>query len=209
MTGTDRPSSPEGEGHVLYHRLLTGDATAPADLALTYLDRLTDWLLTRNPRADSHDCATAAEDALLALIKNPASYRPERQSLEVYLRMSASGDLKNLWRAERRHSSRRASWESVEFSPAVGKYLQEADDPAWLIERDEVEAPPIPARVQERLTPGESRVLELLRQGERRTEVYVAALGLSARPLTEQRRAVKRVKDRLKKRLERAGGSYE
>ena len=211
MTGPERPSPPEDEGRALHARLLAGaeDPTAPADLAVAYLDRLIDWLIARNPRADPDDCAAAAGDAILALIKNPASYRPERQRLEVYLRISATGDLRNLLRAERRHSSRRAAWEAVELSPAAGKYLRdEAGDPAWLLERGE-DVPSIPARVRERLTPAEAQVLELMLRGERRTEVYAAALGLADRPLPEQRREVKRVKDRLKKRLERAGGADE
>ena len=48
----------------------------------------------------------AAEDAILALIRKPESYSPERQTLEVYLRMSARGDLRNLLAKERRVTQR-------------------------------------------------------------------------------------------------------
>lgn len=204
------------KGRALHARLLAADPTAPADLAVAYLESLEDWLSRHNPRADPDACATAAEDAILALIKNPASYRPERQALEVYLRLSSAGDLKNLLRAEQRHSRRRADLHAVELSPVAGKYLQDVEaDPARVMERREIEErwaraePPIPATVQDRLTPEEAAVMRLMRQHERRTAIYAAVLGLTDRPAAEQRRAVKRVKDRLTKRLERAGGDDE
>ena len=198
------------EGQALHERLLAGDPTAPADLALTYLDRVADWLIRRNPRVAAEDCVTATIDALLALIKDPATYHPGRQTLEVYLRLSASGDLKNLLRRERRHSSRRADWEAVELSPVVGKYLwDEGGDPARIVERHEEAPPPTPQRSPVALSPAEERALTLLDAGERKTEVYAAALGVADLPPAQQRREVKRGKDRLKKRRERAGDADE
>jgi len=211
MSPSESSPPPVDEGRALHERLVAGDPTAPADLANTFLDRLANWLILHNPGVDPHICNTAAEDAILALIRNPASYRPEKQSLEVYLRMSASGDLKNLLRSERRHVSRRMSWEVVELSPAAGNCLWDEDsDPARIVARaDDEKRPPLPSGLQETLTREESQVLELMLEGERRTEVYAAVLGLTNRPILEQRLEVKRVKDRLKKRLERAGGRRE
>lgn len=192
-------------------RLIVGDPTAPSDLAVTYLDRLTEWLISHNPGVDPHDCATAAEDAILALIKNPRSYKPERQTLEVYLRISALGDLRNLLRTELRHRKQRVPLEVVELSTDARKYLWNVmEDPALAIERlEELDLSAIRANIQVELTKEENRVLELMAQGERRTEAYAAVLGLTDRPVSEQRRMVKRVKDRIKKRLERAGGWSE
>ena len=211
MSPSESDPPPVDEGSALHERLVAGDPTAPADLASTYLDRLIGWLFRHNPGVDPHICATAAEDALLALIKSPASYRREKQSLEGYLRMSASGDLKNLLRSERRHARRRTTLEAVELSLAAGKYLWDEDsDPARIIgQADDERQSPLLSGVQETLTREESQVLELMLEGERRTEVYAAVLGLTNRPILEQRREVKRVKDRLKKRLERAGGRRE
>ena len=50
---------------------------------------------------------------------------------------------------------------------------------------------------------------ELMGEGERRTAVFARALGLEDRPPGEQEREVKRVKDRIKKRMQRAGGRDE
>jgi len=40
-----------------------------------------------NPKIHPNDCSTAADDAILTLIKNPGSYDPDKQTLEAYLRM--------------------------------------------------------------------------------------------------------------------------
>ncbi len=200
------------EGLALFERLLANDPVAPSDLAVTYLDRLTDWLTQHNPSLPEDMRATAAEDALLALIKNPQSYKPERQSLEVYLRMSASGDLKNLLRSERRHSDRRARLEAVEHSSVVGKYLQDpTGDPEHILDRQMAEGEftgaqrPIPASFCDGLAPKESKVLDLMLEKERKTAAYAVALGIEHFPFVDQQRAVKKVKDKLKKRLARAG----
>jgi len=94
-------------GATLRACLLAGDTTASNDVVTAYLDDLADWLEKIHEQAQSDDCLTAAEDAILAFIKNPMSYDPEKKSLRNYLRMSADGDMKNLLKKERRHSARR------------------------------------------------------------------------------------------------------
>lgn len=197
----------------LHARLLADDPTAPADLADAYLEPLAAWLEVRYPKLHPHDCTTAAEDAIMSLIKNPSSYRPERQqraSLLAYLRMSATAKLSNVQRAERRHSSRRANLEVVELSPTMGKYLwDEEADPARIAERREavadLQAPvPLPAG----LSPQEEQVLQLMDEKERRTAVFARVLGLEHLPQAEQQQEVKRVKDRLHKRRLRAGDHH-
>ena len=189
----------------LHARLLRDDPTATHELLAHYLDPLADWLERQNPRlGDPHHYTTAAIEALLALLKNPRSYDPARRSLWGYLRMSAQGDLLNLLRSERRHGSRRAPLEAVELSPLAGNSEWAGlDDPAQLADDDESAATPAP--VVAGLTPQEERVLALMHAGERKTIAYALALGMAELPADERRRAVKRVKDRLQKRLLRGG----
>ena len=54
------------------------------------------------------------------------------------------------------------------------------------------------------LTEQEKGVLHLMHEGERRTSVFAQILGIEQLSEVEQRQAVKRVKDRLKRRFERA-----
>ena len=53
-------------------------------------------------------------------------------------------------------------------------------------------------------TPQERLVWEFMLEGERRTAVIAAAIGLGDRPPAEQEVEVKRIKDRLKARIRRA-----
>ena len=98
--------SHDAAGRGLYERLLAGDPTAPADLARDYLDGLVAWLSRFSPGTDPRDRQRAAEDAILALLREPDRYRPDRQRLNVYLRVSAAGDLKDPWRAQRAKAGR-------------------------------------------------------------------------------------------------------
>jgi hypothetical protein len=187
----------------LWERLLARDPLAWSDLCTTFLDPLIAWLGRRNRYADPDLLAEAAENALLGLAKNPHTYNPRRASLEGYLRLSARGDLLNLLQRERRRQRGRCDLKIVELGPWAGKYLGREEDPSWrlrLAEEERLLRPPAD------LSAVEGRVWELMQGGERRTPVFAEALGLSSLPQREQRAAVKRVKDRITKRLQRAGG---
>lgn len=204
------------EALALWKRLMTRDPVAPSELATAYLDHLVACLPERYPNIHPDEWSTAAEDAILALIKNPASYNPDRQTLDVCLRMSASGDLLNLLERERRHRARRASLDAVEHSPVGGKYLGDKEaDPAQIIERREERdaryrhITAVPGRIRVGLTEQEVQVLALMQAGERTTVAFAAVLNIAHLPALQQRRELKRVKDRLKKRMERAGRTDE
>lgn len=195
---------PREEGWGLHARLFAEDPTAPRDVAFAYLDSLTDWLIARNKRVHPNDCSTAAEDAILGLIEHPDRYDPERQTLEVYLRVSASGDLKNILRSEHRHGGSR-----VDLDPE--RLGSRGEDPAAIWERraeeEEKEAKLrslTPASVQASLTKQEEKALRLMQVGERKTAAYAVALEITHLPFKEQQKEVKLVKDRLQKRLERS-----
>lgn len=194
------------EDRTLHARLLVEDPTAPRDVAFAYLDSLTDWLIERNKGLHPNDCSTAAEDAILTLIEHPERYDPKRQTLEVYLRMSAFGDLKNALRSERRHGRYRVNLDPEQLGTRV-------DDPATIWERrmeEEEEEAKLrsltPVSVQASVTEKEEKALRLMQVGERKTAAYAVALEITHLPFREQQKQVKRVKDRLQKRLERSEG---
>lgn len=84
---------------LLHQRLLAGDdPTAVSDCIAAHLEPLTAWLLDRNPILDPHLCEEASEEALLALVKEPAKYQSDLLELDSYLRLAASRDLLNLLR---------------------------------------------------------------------------------------------------------------
>jgi RNA polymerase sigma-70 factor (ECF subfamily) len=193
----------------LHQRLLDRHPTASDYLADAYLERLVTWLGEIAPKVSEEIRQEAAEDAILALIRKPESYSPELQTLEVYLRMSARGDMYNLLSKERRHNQREVPCGSVELLPDAGKYLGRDEDPALplrLAEERQSRLSIIAESVRRKLSETDLRALELILQRERRNAVFAELYGLRHLPTEEQERIVKRHKDRLKKVLQRAGG---
>jgi hypothetical protein len=194
----------------LHKRLVDHDPTAPDDLVTTFLEALIIWLFSQNHSIHPDLVTEAAEDSLLALIRNPSSYDPSKSTLETYLRMSAQGDLRNILSRESAHRSRHEPLKAVELSDKDGKYTGKEDDPSLSLRiHEELACLPedVPASVRKGLTEVEARVLELMLRRERRTVVFAEACGVADRPIAEQRRIVKRIKDRLQKRIERQSGS--
>jgi RNA polymerase sigma factor (sigma-70 family) len=198
----------------LHRRLVADDPTAPSDLAVTFLDYLGRRLIRFHPSVEESLCWEAAEDAIIALVKNPTTYDPARGTLDAYLRMSAQRDLANSLRSARRRSRHESGWGAVELSPRAGKYLQDRDaDPATIVDVQEAIAERLAGErrvlelVQDGLTPEERTVLRLMNIKERKTERFAAALGITHLSPAQQQAEVKRVKDKLTKRMQRAGAS--
>ena len=146
---------------------------------------------------DPHLTATAATDAVLDLLEHPDRFDPARRRLFGYLYMAARGDLLNLRDKEARHHRRRDHGHPVELVPAARNDGQE--DPPVL-----EDTPALAVAIAE-LPAAEQAVLRLMRDGERATPAYAAALALGDRPAAELAAEVKRVKDRIIARLKRAG----
>ncbi len=190
---------PEAEEiEALFARFIRGDLVAQSDFIAAVLEPLAEHLARYRRDADDHACLSAAEDAVLALIRTPQLYDPARGRLLSFLRMAAERDLQNALVREQRQRGRREPGESVELlpdernTPAEGAAdLPGFDDPALAVEI---------ASFSEM----ERRVLDLMRQGERRTSAFAAVLKIADLDPDEQARAVKREKDKLVLRLKRA-----
>jgi RNA polymerase sigma-70 factor (ECF subfamily) len=183
----------------IHAKLCEEDPVAPSDLANHFLDPLADWLRRTN-----------AADAILSLIKNPHAFNPDKSRLDAYLRMAAQADLRNALSREQRHTKRREKLEVVELFGSAGNLYQEESDPAMVIEREEEDREAImravPLDITQWFTLEEQRVMELILQGERRTEAFAGVLGITNLPKPDQRTQIKRIKDRIKRRLQRARG---
>jgi DNA-directed RNA polymerase specialized sigma24 family protein len=187
---------PPAEGLALHRRLTAADdPVAPADFARAYLEPLAAALGRKFPRTDPHLVEQAAAEALLGVIKRPGCYAPGGRQLRGYLLMAARADLLNLLRAEQRHQTGRTPLDRVELPAAGGNQSTVGDGPARLSDY------PVLAAVRAALPEPDRRVLDLMCQGERRWEAFAAVLGVGDRPRAEWRPAVKRVTDRITRRL--------
>jgi RNA polymerase sigma-70 factor (ECF subfamily) len=218
LDGSRAEPPSQDDGLRLVQRLLDGDPVATSDFAVAYLHAIVRSLRISNATPDQAVVETAAEDAIWSFITRPSQYDPSRMTILAYLSMAARQDLKNLLRAEQRHTRNRADWgrrdDDVElFDPLENVQGSELDDPARMAELHEAIAQKMAelkervAAVDANLTHNEVEALLLVIDGERKTERFAEVLGLTHLPLAEQRREVKRFKDRMGKRLVRSEAS--
>lgn len=186
----------------LHARLLQADPTAPADLVSQYLNPLLASLRRAFPGVDDQLLETKAHDAILDVGERPATYHPDRRSLAGYLLMDARGDVLNALKSERLRTSHILPLDDVELRPPARNTLWlETANPDDMVAKaatsERVEA------VRGYFDEQEWEVVQLIGEGERRSEAFAEILGLQAWPREQRDREVKRVKDRLKKRLQR------
>lgn len=187
---------PNDDELVAAWRRLVADPDTGGAFAEAVLPPLEADLARQFPRTYPHDITDAADWAVAAFLRNPTSFDPARGRLPAFLRLAARRDLLNLLDAEKRRRRGRIPWEGVELTQPAGNDPEEAECLADL--------PAMRAAV-EVLSDSDRRVLDLMLDGERETAVFAAVLGLADRPAAEQADEVKRVKDRIKARLKRAG----
>ena len=147
--------------------------------------------------------SSIAIDLILDLAQRPEQYDPHRLSLSAYLLMAAKRDVLNAIQREQRRAGRTAPLEDVELQlPARNNEYAGGADPADAVVRAAADAEV--ARELAGLSATDREVVQLMMDGERRNDVFAGVLGLHGRPELEQRREVKRTKDRLKKWLQRS-----
>jgi hypothetical protein len=189
----------------LHLRLQEQDPTASADVCQAFLTPLLQWLAGKYPHVDPHSRLSAVHDALVNYVQRPDAFKPARLDLGAYLRMAASADCRNAQRLEMRHSRQRIPWDLVELDPESGNFFGREPEPVVLVQQQEERAAweRFLGAMKAGMSAAEQSVLDLILEGERKTAVFARVLGLENRPAKEQEQEVKRVKDRVKKRLER------
>lgn len=198
------PLLPANDDRALHARLLSRDPTAPSDLARGHLDGLVRRLHAHFPQVDDHLVQDVAITLILSLAQRPEQYDPNRSPLASYLRMAASGDLKNALRSEQRRSRRLVALADVELAhPTGNSFVESPTDPAELVAAAEFAESHTMALFRSQFDPLEREFVQLYLDGERRTPAFAAVLGIEHWAPAEQAREVKKVKDRLLKRLRR------
>lgn len=182
------------EEYQLLSQLNTNTPTAREAIAARFLPLLMRFLAGAFPRAAAEHRDDAADRALLSFLCSPSRYDPTLGRLGAYLRMAARRDLANLLEQERR--ARRGIPLDYVAEPADQRNMRRDEELTW----DD------PRLVAERAAfdPDELAAFELMLDGTRDTSAFVGRLGLAHLTADEQVVAVKRVKNRVKKRLVRA-----
>lgn len=149
----------------------------------------------------------AAADAVLSYAERPTQFDPSQRGLFGYLKMSARGDLLNAIAADARRGRHEVTLEDVELPSSGRKKVLITSERAIGVD-DEVVDMLMTQRLMKQVraavdSPADAAALQMIIDGERRTDRFAAVLGLGDLSPVEQTRAVKRHKDRLKKRVQR------
>jgi RNA polymerase sigma-70 factor, ECF subfamily len=189
----------------LHERLLDGDLVASQEVATAFLLAVVERLKQRFPRLDDESLIfDAAADAILSYAERPSQYDPQRLRLLSYLVMSADGDLKNALQRHQRRAHREVPMRDVELlldarNSEVEEVYPEKRPAAPGVEE-------VDHKIREEIPdPVDRQLVDLMMQGERRTEAFARVLGITDMDVLQQRKLVKQHKDRLKKRLMRLG----
>ena len=186
----------------LHARLLLGDPVATEEIFNVAASELERHLRLRFPSlaagVDPDIYLSAVYEALTDYFKNPHKYDPDQRGLMGYLRMAAGRDMQNLLRKESRHAAGRIPLESVEFRQSDGNDISERV-------AEDIDGGRMIEDLKQGMTSEERVVFDLMLDGERSTEVAAAAMNIGHLPPGEQASEVKRVKDRIKKRIQRKG----
>ncbi len=204
------PEPPRDWQDQIHRRILQEDTTAFAELCELALPILAKFLQARFSEPDSHLCESTAIDCLLKYYQTPRIYDPKKISLFAYLRMAARYDLMSAFDKEQRLHQRLTSLDEL----VEGPQTQNDDDRDSQVALDDLlqrhtdwSFAEITQALEEHLDRDEKRCLWLMLEGVRENVRYVEALELAQLDETEQRAEVKRVKDRLVKKLQRFGAS--
>jgi DNA-directed RNA polymerase specialized sigma24 family protein len=190
-----------------YQRLVAGDTTAREKLVQLTFDPLIEVLRFRKEYVRDPDIIhDAVVDAIMDLLRSPQSYQATQSSLWSFLEMAARRNLADRRLSERRRYRRIARFrKNVALSSlASNKNRDKGGLVGVLVDRETSKA--LWRRVIcviDSMSPTEVEVFKLMISGVRATSEYTRVLGMDVVAPGEQAVAVKRVKDRVRKRLRR------
>ena len=186
----------------LHNRLMSDDPVVTEEMFRIFVPELERHLRVRFPSlavgVDPDIRTLAVYEALTDYFKNPGKYDPSKRGLMGYLRMAAKGDMQNLLRKESRHVTGRVSFEDVEFRQSSGNDISE-------MVAEDIDGRRAVDELTREMSPDEQAVFSLMLEGERSTHTAAEVMGIGHLAPAEQSREVKRVKDRIKKRIQRRG----
>jgi DNA-directed RNA polymerase specialized sigma24 family protein len=191
-----------------YQRILRKDPTAFAELCEQALPHLTSFLRAQFPHFDAHMHESMAIDCLLDFHTRPRQFDPGRLSLFAYLRMASRRDMLNAIDKKRRREQRLHSLDdpTAHLQLSDQERLQEQSElDEWLQQHTDLSIQEILESLDNELTSTDEQVLMLVLEGVRDSARFAQVLGITHKDDREQRKDVKRAKDRLAKKLRRFG----
>jgi len=189
----------------MHERLLSGDPVARAEVITILYDDVVHGV----QRRAGSDCDAAlaeeqAQEALLHYAEDPGHYDPERSALHTYLAMVGHSRYLDALRRDRRHGAGLPSLSN----PRIAAVADSADEDIIASLISDLDVAQVKGRLLAHFDDPQDRIVaELMLDGGDGWECYAEALGLSSLPVEQQRNEVYRVRGRVRKRLQRLGGT--
>jgi hypothetical protein len=192
----------------MHYRVSIKDPTAFSELCEQALPHLVDFLYNCFPTSDNHLRESAVIDCLLDYQTRPNKYNPDRLPLFSYLRMAVRRDMLNALDKQIRKESRLTSMDDPTaqlyvFDRANKDHQDDLD--GWLQENSSLSFNEILEALDEKLDTLEKEALILMLEGRRESSAYYSILQISHLDDQSARKEVKKIKDRIMKKLSRLG----
>jgi RNA polymerase sigma-70 factor (ECF subfamily) len=185
----------------IHARLISNDPIAPSELAEIFIEPLSRALQKKFPKVNSDQIADAVTDTLMDYIKAPEKFKPAKRSLKGYLIMSATSDLINAIEKENRKKLHEFPTDNVELHEFGGNVIAKPTNPVTMLVTESLRAD-IRNQFDNEV---DLEMVDLILDGERSTTAFAKILQIENLPIIDQKREVKKHKDRIKKRLRRYG----
>lgn len=177
----------------LHRELIVNHLQNREELAAYLLRRVRRLLKRRMPGLDLAIVNDAVEDAILGYLQRPELYKPSCSRLDTFILLAARRDALNMIR--RLQCRHRAEGIAASMQPR----LYQMDEVGLFAGR----CPAVVDWLGVARTDAERAFLKARLAGERRTRQLACILGLSTNDPLEERRLVKRTRDRLHLRFRR------
>lgn len=202
-----------------HQRLIDGDPLASSDIASAIYPVFVGIFSKKYAGIEQELIASAVADVLIAYLKCPQDYPADKEiKLFSYLYTRIKSFTLNYYQKEKTRKSRELLHKDIfsetqeSLSEEVVFQSEEANVELFdsnIEYSDEKILLPQTDRLAEIFdNSADQRMSHLIIVGVRATAQFSSILGIATRPLSEQKIIVKRHKDRIKKRLERAGIRY-
>ncbi len=202
-----------------HQRLIDGDPLASSDIASAIYPAFIGIFSKKYSGIEQELIANAVADAVIAYLKHPQDYPADKGiKLFNYLYTRIKGLTLNYYQKEKTRKSRELSHNDIFSEP------QESLSEEVVFQSEEANVELFDSNIEyseekvllpqtDRLSEifdnsTDQRMAHLIIVGVRATAQFSSMLGIELRSLSEQKAIVKRHKDRIKKRLERAGIPY-
>ncbi len=148
----------------------------------------------------------AVNEAFWGYYKKPETFDPALNTLHRFLEIAAERDLKNILEREKKHLNRKKLPENVELAESFWNSIKRDNQPSDgnLLQREALKE--IDTELSKHFkTQRDIAIAKCILLGERKTEIFSKLLNMESLDLVEQKKQVKKHKDRIKAILDRHG----